>query len=427
MKFSTLSITTFMALANALDTSNPFSLKVHKPGSDIDGTRLSILEDDMFLANEGGIYLFTLSNNGSMMTQYGPGIEFDHDDEVETSSKGRKITAGLKFDDQDILQVPGTDMGLIACPVVGKDAEYAVKSGGGCANGISFEAKAQNEDKAPGWPKSGDNSDVDTSKSFGLIPEADGQDFNDMALVMLDGDMWLAYAGDATYTLDNGVLKTSYGKGIEFDHDDQVETSSDKFTSGVTIDNGEVKVPGNDMGFRLCPEEGKVAPYKVKSGGNCRNGTNITVKVAPLDNDRDASAVVAGAGAAASNNNSNGGSSASSDAASSGASSTGGSSASSTGGSSTGGSSTSSTDGSSASSTGSASGSSSKVTGAAGAGSSGSATTMGASATGGNKNADSSSSSGSSSPSPTADNANSAVMNIVSAGAVAAAFAALLI
>ncbi|KAG5367235.1 hypothetical protein CJU89_1688 [Yarrowia sp. B02] len=391
MKLSTISLTTLVAAANALDTSNPFVLKVHKPGSDIDGTRLSILEDDMYLANEGGMYLFTLSNNGSIMTQYGPGIEFDHDDEVETSSKGRKITSGLKFNDDDILQIPGNDMGLIACPVTGKEAEYAVKSGGQCQNGISFEAKAENDDKAPGWPKSNDNSDVDTSKQFGLIPEADGEDFNDMALVMLDGEMWLSYVGDAVYTLDNGVLKTSYGKGIEFNHDDQVETSSSKATSGVKVENGELKVPGNDMGFRLCPKEGKVAPYEVKSGGNCPNGKNVSVKVAPLDNDRDAAAVA--------NNESK-----SSDSASS----TSGASSSASSGASTSGASSS---GSSASAT---SGSSSRVTGAA--------STMAASATG-SKNADSSAAADSS---PSADNASSAGLNVVSAGAVAVAFAALL-
>ncbi|AOW00971.1 hypothetical protein B0I72DRAFT_143220 [Yarrowia lipolytica] len=397
MKLSTISFATLMAAANALDTSNPFVLKVHKPGSDIDGTRLSILGDDMYLANKGGMYLFTLSNNGSIMTQYGPGLEFDHDDEVETSSKGRKITAGLKFNDDDILQIPGNDMGLIACPVHDKEAQYAVKAGGHCRGGISFEAKAENDDRAPGWPKSGDNSDVDTSKPFGLIPEADGEDFNDMALVMLDGEMWLSNVGDAVYTLEHGVLRTSYGKGIEFDHDDQVETSRHKFTRGVWIDNGELRVHGHDMGFRLCPKEGKIAPYEVKNGGNCRNGKNIAVKVAPLDNNRDAAA---GAGS----NNSNSSSGGSSSTATSSGTASSGSSASSTGG-------------SSASSTGD---SSSRATGAAG-----SSSTMAASATAGNKNADSSSSSSSSSP--TADNSNSAALNIASAGAIAAAFAALLI
>lgn len=389
MKFSTISITTLVAVANALDTSDPFVLKVHKPGSDIDGIRLSILEDDLFLANQGGMYHFTLSNNGSMMTQYGPGLEFDHDDEVETSSKGRKITAGLSFSDDDILQVPGNDMGLIACPVSGEEAEYRVRAGGNCPGGISFEAKAENDNKAPGWPKSGDSSDVDTSKAFGLVPRADGEDFNDMALVMLDGEMWLSYVGDAVYSLDNGVLKTSYGKGIEFDHSDQVETSSDKFTSGVKIENGELKVPGNDMGFRLCPKEGKVAPYEIQSGGNCRNGKNISVKVAPLDNDRDAAA---GTNKDESSSRSSGSSKTSSDSSR-----------------------ISSTDASSRTSGGSASAtdSASRVTGAA------------ASATGSDssKNADASSSGNSAA----ADSSNSATIGVVSAGAVAAAFAALLI
>lgn len=285
MLLSTLTITTLVAAVHALDTSSPFVLKVHKPGSDIDGTRLAILEEDMYLSNDGGMYQFTLSNNGSMITSSGEGIEFDHDDEVETSSKGRKITAGVSFNDQDILQVPGNDMGLVACPVQDKEAEYSVKAGGTCQNGITFEAKAENDNSNPPWPKSGDtNSDVDSSKPFGLVAQADGQDFKDMALVMLDGEMWLSDAGDASYTLDNGVLKTSYGKGIEFDHDDQVETDSKKATTGVSIENGELKVPGNDMGFRLCPKQGDVAPYEVKSGGSCTNGIDITVRAVALDN-----------------------------------------------------------------------------------------------------------------------------------------------
>lgn len=138
---------------------------------------------------------------------------------------------------------------------------------------------AQNATQGTGWPKRLGKTGVDISKPFGLLPQA-GAGFDNLAIVLIDGGLWLASSGDAAFALEKGVLKSTSGQGLRFDKGAQVVISNNA-TKKVSIDNGAIKVPGSGTALRLCPSEGG-PPHKIFAGGNCTNGQNLTADVAPL-------------------------------------------------------------------------------------------------------------------------------------------------
>lgn len=140
---------------------------------------------------------------------------------------------------------------------------------------LAYAQNASNATQGSGWPKSAGKQGVDIAKPFGLLPT---EGFDNMALVLIDGGLWLSSSGDAAFAVENGVFKSESGQGFRFVKGEQVKTS-DNATKGVLIDNGALK-PGKD-GLRLCPSEGG-PPHQIFTGGNCTNGQNITFNVAPL-------------------------------------------------------------------------------------------------------------------------------------------------
>ncbi|KAG5356510.1 hypothetical protein CJU90_1848 [Yarrowia sp. C11] len=127
-----------------------------------------------------------------------------------------------------------------------------------------------------------------SAKKFTLVAIRSGTDIQNAA-VDSDGEKLIVGDGGdpTTYEIKEGVLYAN-GKAVQFPTA-AIEDDASKGTSGVTIENNYVNVPGFD--WTACAAQGRAYHYTVSSSEDCKQGaTPFAPRVMWVDGEESAAA-----------------------------------------------------------------------------------------------------------------------------------------